>query len=64
MCASCGCGKPDDQHGDDRHITGKQIQAAASAAGVTPQEVAMNMLQSVQQEMGAAHQPSGEATVD
>jgi hypothetical protein len=40
MCLDCGCGKPDDDHGDDRHITTKKLRAAAEASGTTVEEVA------------------------
>ena len=47
MCASCGCGKPDEQHGDMANITQSQIQDAASAADITPQQAADNIANSV-----------------
>ncbi len=34
MCVTCGCGKLEDQHGDERNITLSQFRAAASAAGI------------------------------
>jgi hypothetical protein len=43
MCASCGCGIPNDEHGDARHITMDQLKAAAEAAGITVDEVVSNM---------------------
>jgi hypothetical protein len=63
MCASCGCGKPNDTHGDSRHITVDQVKAAAAAANITPQEAAKNMMQAVQQESGSFAQ-SNAATAD
>lgn len=48
MCASCGCGKPSEQHGDSANITSEQIDAAASAAGISREQAAENMLSSVQ----------------
>ena len=53
MCASCGCGKPNDTHGDTRHITTDQVKAAAEAAKITPQEVVKNLAKAVEQEGGA-----------
>lgn len=47
MCASCGCGKPNDQHGDSDHITGDQLDAAASAADISREQVAANIQASV-----------------
>jgi hypothetical protein len=45
MCVSCGCGKPNDDHGDSRHITMSQIEAAADAAGISIDDVAENILE-------------------
>ncbi len=47
MCASCGCGEPNEQHQDSANITGTQIQAAASSAGISAEQAAQNMLDSV-----------------
>ena len=47
MCVSCGCNRPNDQHGDSRHITMQQIEEAARASSKTPQEVAQNIQQAV-----------------
>jgi hypothetical protein len=48
MCASCGCGKLHDDHGDDRHLTLDDLEDAAEAAGIDVQEVAQNILQASQ----------------
>jgi hypothetical protein len=48
MCASCGCGEPNEKHGDDANITRDDIEQAASAANITPQEVVGNLSSSVQ----------------
>ena len=44
MCLSCGCGEPDDDHGDPVHITTESLSAAATAAEITPEEAAENIL--------------------
>lgn len=44
MCLTCGCGEPDDDHGDGRHITMADLQAAAEAADITPEEAADNIV--------------------
>lgn len=62
MCASCGCGKPNDQHGDSRHITSDQVKAAATAANISPREVVSNLMQAVQQEGSGANQSSQSGT--
>lgn len=43
MCLSCGCGEPDADHGDPRHITRAKLQEAAQAAEITAQEAADNI---------------------
>ncbi len=43
MCMTCGCGEPNADHGDDRHITYQRLQEAAEAAGISPQEAARNI---------------------
>jgi len=43
MCVSCGCGEPNETHGDASHITLDMVQRAASAAGIAPQDVATNI---------------------
>ena len=43
MCASCGCGRVDDDHGDERHLTLTNLKDAAQAAGITVPEVARNL---------------------
>jgi hypothetical protein len=48
MCLSCGCGEPNDDHGDRRHITQDQLEQAAQAAQISPQAAAQNMLDGVQ----------------
>jgi hypothetical protein len=57
MCASCGCGRAEDEHGDPRHIKLSEIQAAAKAANVDPAKVIDNMRQMV-----AQSGPSGQQT--
>ncbi|MGE5461653.1 MAG: hypothetical protein ACM3WR_13680 [Solirubrobacterales bacterium] len=43
MCLSCGCGEPQESHGDEANITMDKLQAAGDAAGITPQEALDNM---------------------
>jgi hypothetical protein len=45
MCLSCGCGEPNDNHGDDRHITLDMLQEAAEAAEVSPEEAVNNIVE-------------------
>jgi len=45
MCLSCGCGKPNDDHGDARNITMQDLDQAAVAAGTTRDRVLQNIMQ-------------------
>ena len=49
MCVSCGCGEPNERHGDDRHITQDDLNQAAEAANITPEEVVRNIAASGKQ---------------
>jgi hypothetical protein len=44
MCVSCGCGRPNDDHGDSRNITLNDLDQAAIAAGTTRDKVLQNMM--------------------
>jgi hypothetical protein len=39
---SCGCGQPNEQHGDAANITYEQLERAATAAGIDPETAADN----------------------
>lgn len=43
MCANCGCGIPEDKHGDQRNITWSEIRDAAGANNQSPQQSVQNM---------------------
>jgi hypothetical protein len=43
MCLDCGCGEPNNRHGDDRHITMDDVKAAAEASEVSVDEAARNI---------------------
>ena len=43
MCASCGCKQLDNAHGDDRHITIRELRDAADAAGISVNQVIDNL---------------------
>jgi hypothetical protein len=40
---TCGCGKPNDDHGDPANIVYAQLQAAAQAADIDAEEAADNL---------------------
>ena len=41
---SCGCGMPNDDHGDDRHITQADLDKAAEAANINREQAAQNIM--------------------
>jgi hypothetical protein len=43
MCATCGCGIPEDKHGDDRNISWSEIAASAEANDISPTDAAQNI---------------------
>ena len=49
MCMSCGCGKPNDNHGDSRNITQHDLNDAAEAAGISTTQVVQNIVNAYQQ---------------
>ena len=53
MCLDCGCGKPNDSHGDQRHITLDTVRAAATASGISESEAMDNIATAIQQERGS-----------
>ncbi len=59
MCISCGCGKPDDDHGDARNITMKDLDQAAQAAGTTRDRVLQNIMQGSQPSSSSNGQGQG-----
>ena len=47
MCLTCGCGEPNADHGDPRHITYDDLMAAAEAAGIDVDEAVRNFDETV-----------------
>jgi hypothetical protein len=51
LCVSCGCalagGSPTDDHDNDANLTLGDVQAAADAQGLTPEQVAQNIVASL-----------------
>ena len=58
MCMSCGCGNPDDDHGDSRNITMNDLNRAAEAAGTTRDKVVQNIISSSGNQQGATDDSS------
>ena len=45
MCLDCGCGEPNERHGDDRHIIMDDIRAAAEVSEISMDEAKRNIIQ-------------------
>jgi hypothetical protein len=43
MCLSCGCGQPNERHGNDDNITMEDLEKAGAAADISPAEAANNI---------------------
>jgi hypothetical protein len=43
MCLTCGCGEPNEDHGDSAHITYDDLKEAADAAEISVDEAARNL---------------------
>jgi hypothetical protein len=49
MCLDCGCGEPNERHGDERHIIMDDVRAAAEASEISVEEAARNISEGLQQ---------------
>ena len=49
MCLNCGCGKPDDPHGNPANITADALRRAGRANGQSMETSARNILAGVEQ---------------
>lgn len=43
MCLSCGCGQPNENHGNNDHITMPDLKKAALASNISIKEAARNI---------------------
>ena len=43
MCMSCGCGEPNERHGNPDNITLDDLKKAAKAARIEPEKAADNI---------------------
>ncbi len=50
MCANCGCGIPEDRHGDDRNILWSEIVASAEASDISTADAVRNIAQMNEQQ--------------
>lgn len=64
MCVSCGCGKFEDSHADERNITVSSLQQAAAASNLTVDQVLQNLVEGCAQMRQSGvpdHQSRGQA---
>jgi len=54
MCLNCGCGKPEDPHGNPANITADDLRRAGRANGQSMETSARNILAGVEQLEGDA----------
>jgi len=63
MCLSCGCGSPNDSHGEPAHITLDVLERAASAAGISSDDAVRNIQNGIgASDHGDSTSPGGEPT--
>lgn len=48
MCLNCGCGMPDEDHGNPKNITTKTLQEAADANTQNLEQTKRNMMEGLQ----------------
>lgn len=49
MCLNCGCGQPDDPHGNPANITADKLRRAGRANGQSMETSALNILAGVRE---------------
>lgn len=54
MCLDCGCGEPNERHGDQRHIIMDDVKAAAEASEISLEEAARNITDGLKQAQSSA----------
>ena len=59
MCLTCGCGKPNDKHGDNRNITQNDLDMAAQAAGISSDQAMQNMVNTYRQSDSSGQSQQG-----
>ena len=50
MCSNCGCGIPEDKHGNESNINWSEIVAAAEANDMSPEQAIKNMQEMAQKQ--------------
>ena len=59
MCMNCGCGAPEDRHGDPANITATDLRRAGEANGQTLAETMRNLDETYEQLRGQEQQAGG-----
>jgi hypothetical protein len=54
MCLDCGCGEPNEDHGDSRHITMNQVEEAAKASEISLDEAVKNITEGMRMAQSSA----------
>ncbi len=57
MCVSCGCRLFNDDHGDPRNITMEELERAATAAGMSLDEVVEHIAEATKAGDGSVVEP-------
>lgn len=60
MCMSCGCGMPNDNHGDERDITQDDLDRAAAAADISREQSGENIMSCCQQGATGQQEKAGQ----
>jgi ribosomal protein S26 len=50
VCSNCGCGIPEDKHGDERNINWSEIVASAEANDLSPAQAVANIQEMAKQQ--------------
>lgn len=61
MCMNCGCGVPDDRHGDPANITAADLQRAGDANGQSLAETVRNIAATQEQMEGKGGRQASDA---
>jgi len=60
MCLNCGCGEPDERHGNDANITLDDVRRAGEANGQSVEESLRNMGMAARQAVTVQDGQSGQ----
>jgi hypothetical protein len=60
MCLNCGCGEPDERHGNDANITLDDVRRAGEANGQSVEESLRNMGMAARQAVTGQEGQSGQ----